>query len=270
MASGTASEVSFLHNPETNNVMDEAHEWGDGICLDGYKELSEREQRVIDALDGDLDEANNLDERLNKASRKSELLGLEDDEETASRISQDDKLNNQVPLSEKEKKRVANIKTKFTRQKMQIFTAVFKIESGRDEKFKKQSGKISKELYNSIIVEGKKGGVKEVKYFVGGNRAEAKNWKVIFRIDPDGKIRKDARSTKSYPAFLEQLKAIVNEQPTTFESAISDILFEKTGQMVSSTSTEVSNIKDVRRKINEKRDSLPTSGEEIEMTTYKM
>ena len=113
-----------------------------------FDEFSEKEQAVVNAVDGDLDKLNDLQKRLERASRKSQLLGLGEDQETASEISQNDDLSEQVPLDKEQIKRIRN-KVKLTRQKTQIFTTIFESKTGREGKFKKQSEKMSEKRYKT-------------------------------------------------------------------------------------------------------------------------
>ena len=69
---------------------------------------------------------------------------------------------------------------------------------------------------------------------------------------------------------MERLKAIANEVPNTAEAFASDTISEKSGEIVPSTSAEVSNIRDIRRDMKERKKRLPTFGEEIEMDTYRI
>ena len=184
--------------------MDENHDWGEGGAkLGNFDNFSEREQAVIDAIDGDLDKSNNLQKRLEVASRKSQLLGLGEDQETASRILQEDDISEQVPLDREQIKRIRNIKVKLARQKTDIFTTIFKNETGREVKFKKQGGKMSEKIYNDVIVEKEKKCFSSIKYFTGGDRSDKENWKIIICKNEKDVIKK---TPPQQDLFLSSLK----------------------------------------------------------------
>ena len=99
---------------------------------------------------------------------------------------------------------IRNIKTKLTKQSTQIFTTVFRNETSRESKFKKQAGKMSEKLYDDVRVSPRKGGSSDVEYFVGGDRGNTKNWKLILRINSSGKVSKNGAAKKAYTEFLER------------------------------------------------------------------
>ena len=133
---------------------EQEQDWGEGRSLtEDYPEFSVKEQEIVDLLQDDIDESEDISDRLNEASQKWEMMREGNDDETASQISDNNKeLLDEIGLSERQEARVRSIKAKLTMQKTSILTSVFQIENGREVKFKKQRGKPSESLYNDVKV----------------------------------------------------------------------------------------------------------------------